>query len=122
MQTISGIVIHGNKRGRLLNFPTANVLLESQIEEGIYISETTVDTTPLPSLTFIGNAKTFNENTYQSETYILNFDQDIYDQKITVTLLKKLRGNEKFESTEALVLQMEQDKKDAESYFKKVSK
>jgi riboflavin kinase/FMN adenylyltransferase len=117
MQTFTGIVIHGNKRGRLLNFPTANVPLSIHIPEGIYISETSIMLETYHSLTFIGNAKTFDEHIYQSETYILNFDEDIYEKEITVTLLKKLRGNKKFDSQEELITQMEQDKKAAEKYF-----
>ncbi len=117
MQTFTGIVTHGNKRGRLLNFPTANVPLSIHIPEGIYISETSILLKTYPSLTFIGNAKTFNEHVYQSETYILNFDQDIYEKEISVSLLKKLRDNQKFDSQEALITQMEKDKKDAEMYF-----
>ena len=119
MYTFSGKVAHGKKRGKLLNFPTANVPLSLFIPEGIYISETSLKLQSYPSLTFIGSAKTFNEETYQSETYILNFDQDIYGSEISVTLLEKLRDNQKFESEEALIKQMEKDKKNAESYFKK---
>jgi riboflavin kinase/FMN adenylyltransferase len=119
MHTFSGKVIHGHKRGRLLNFPTANVPLLVAISEGIYISETSIDVQKYPSLTFIGAAKTFDEHTYQSETYILKFDQDIYEREISVTLLEKLRGNIKFDSQEELITQMEKDKKDAETYFSK---
>lgn len=117
MHTFSGKVLPGNKRGRLLNFPTANVPLTQSIPEGIYLSETVIEAISYPSLTFIGEAKTYDEHVYQSETYLLNFDQDIYDKTITVTLHRKLRDNKKFNTEDALVRQMEEDKKQAEAYF-----
>ena len=114
----SGIVVRGKNRGKKLGYPTANVLIEAIFKEGVYVSETTLDKNKLQSITFIGNAKTFNEQDYQSETYILDFNQDIYDQKIEVQLLKKIRDNQKFESADALILQMKKDEEEGRKYFK----
>lgn len=105
------------KRGRKLGFPTANVDLHNKLTEGVYISETKIKDSWLPSLTFIGAAKTFGDKKYQSETYILGFNQDIYDKWISVKFLKKIRGNKKFNSSEDLVKQMEKDKQQARKYF-----
>lgn len=113
----SGIVKHGKKRGRLLGFPTANIGLTQEIPEGIYLSWVEFDSRRLPSLTFIGSAKTFNEEEYQAEVNILNFDEDIYDKVLQVELIKKLRDNKWFSSKEELIEQMEQDKKQGEAYF-----
>ena len=113
----SGIVIRGKNRGKKLGYPTANVLIEAIFKEGVYVSETVIDKKKLQSITFIGNAKTFNEHDYQSETYILDFNRDIYDQKIEVKLLKKIRDNQKFESVDALILQMKKDEEEARKYL-----
>jgi len=117
MTQLSGIVIHGDHRGKKLGFPTANVALSEKIPEGIYISQTKIDTLLYSSLTFIGAAKTFDKTQYQAETYILDFDQDIYGKTITVELIKKIRDNMKFESEEKLIEQMKKDEKVARDHF-----
>ncbi len=114
----SSEIIHGNKRGKALGFPTANQKLEMEIPEGIYVSHAVLNGTSYNALTFIGKAQTFNEKKYQSETYILDFNEDIYGQILTVTLLKKLRDNMKFNSVEELISQMKKDTEDAIEYFK----
>lgn len=119
MKIIKGKVVEGKKRGRMMGFPTANLLLDEEIDEGIYLSFLYLDDEKYPSLTFIGAPITFNEKQIKAETFILNFDKDIYNKEITVELLKKIRDNRKFESQEMLVLEMENDKKIAEEYFKK---
>lgn len=106
-----------NKRGKTLGFPTANINLYKKIPEGIYISITKIKSIKFPSLTFIGVAKTFNEKKFHAETYILNFNQNIYDKWISVELLKKIRGNQKFKSVDNLIKQMKKDEKKARRYF-----
>src|SRR6266576_2532672 len=88
-----GKVIAGQKRGKKLGFPTANVRLHKKYT----------------AATFIGSAKTFGETEYKAETYILNFNQNLYGKWITIRLFKKLRDNKKFDSEKALVLQMKED-------------
>lgn len=117
MQILQGIVQKGHSRGKKLGFPTMNFPLEEHIEEGVYISIIVIAGRNYNALTFIGSAKTFDETVPQAETYVLNFDQDVYGENVSVKLLKKLRGNQKFESKEALIRQMEKDKKEAEKYF-----
>lgn len=118
MYSILGKVRKGKQRGRVLGFPTANVNLHKIIPHGIYISKTRIKGVLFPSLTFIGNAKTFGESRVQAETFILNFDKQIYNQWILVQLIKKIRENKKFDSIQALRAQMEKDKKEAREYFK----
>jgi riboflavin kinase/FMN adenylyltransferase len=116
---IMGIVQKGHQRGRNLGFPTANVALKQKIPSGIYISYTTIDNNSFTSVTFIGEAKTFDEAIYQAETYILDFQQDIYGKEITVTLLQKIRENKKFLSADNLIDQMKKDEVVARDFFKK---
>lgn len=106
-----------NKRGKDLGFPTANVNLSKSIPEGIYISLSKVDSKKCKSLTFIGTAKTFKETRFHSETYILDFKKNIYGKWISIELLKKIRGNKKFNSASDLVNQMKKDEKEARAFF-----
>ena len=117
MNLISGIVTKGKQRGKELGFPTANILLPVAIDEGIYISHTIINNALFPSLTFIGASKTFNETKFQAETYILNFDRDLYGEEIRIELIKKIRNNKKFSSSDELIEQMNRDKMEAEEYF-----
>ncbi len=111
-----GKVQSDNKRGKSLGFPTANVNLHKNIPEGIYVSRTKLDKKEYPSVTFIGVAKTFNDKSFKSETFILDFNRDIYNRWISVILLKKIRGNKKFDSPDKLIEQMKQDEKKAREY------
>ena len=115
-----GKVRKGKLRGRKLGFPTVNVNLRKDIPEGIYISKTKLEDIIYPSLTFIGKAKTFNGKTFQSETYILDFNKNIYSKWISVELLKKIRGNKKFNSAGELIQQMKKDVTIAETFFRQI--
>ncbi len=120
MVDIKGKVIDGKRRGKDLGFPTANVSLSGGEEEGIYISYAVVNNKKMPSLTFIGAAVTFGEKEVQAETYILDFDENLYGKEIEIELLKRIRDNKKFDTKEELIRQMEKDKIEAEEYFKNV--
>ena len=117
--TFWGKVQAGAKRGRALGFPTANIPLHKQIPEGVYISEITIKNKIYPAATFIGSAKTFGEKDYKSETYILDFNQNIYGEWISIKLVKKIRGNKKFAGEKDLVEQMKKDSKEVKNYFEK---
>lgn len=112
-----GKVRRHNQRGKKLGFPTANVSLHKSIPEGIYISKTKINGIEYKSLTFIGTVKTFNEKKFHAETYILDFDKNIYGEWITVRFLKRIRGNKKFKSAKELVEQMRNDEKIARRFF-----
>ena len=116
--TLQTKVQKGHSRGKKLGFPTINSPIERSFPDGIYFSYATVAGKRYNALTFIGEAKTFNETEYLSETYLLDFAQDIYGQDVTVEVLKKLRDNQKFASEEELIKQMEDDRKQAEAFFK----
>lgn len=114
---ITGIVKEGKKRGKRIGFPTINIPLIDKIPEGIYISQTEITGKKYNSLTFVGAAKTYNETNIQSETYILQYDTNLYGQYVTVNLLKKIRDNQTFASEEELIKQMERDKIQAINFF-----
>lgn len=105
------------QRGRQLGFPTANVNLHKNISEGIYISKIKLENKIYNSLTFIGKSKTFDEEKFQSETYILDFNKNIYGKYICVNLIKKIRENKKFNSEKTLIDQIKKDEIVARKYF-----
>lgn len=117
MHKFWGKVRKVNQRGKSLGFPTANVNLGRNITEGIYISKTRISDREYKSITFIGAAKIFNEKKVQSETYILDFNKNIYDSWISVKLLRKIRDNKKFSSVEDLIKEMKKDEEVARQYF-----
>ncbi|CAN5229099.1 hypothetical protein BH09PAT2_BH09PAT2_09180 [soil metagenome] len=104
-------------RGRKLGYPTANFPIAADAPEGIFVGYTTVKDRRLPSLIFVGPAITFGETDKKAEIYILDFDEDIYDQIIEVDVVKKLRDNIKFASAEELTEQMKQDEVEARKFF-----
>lgn len=117
LYTITGTVIEGKKRGRIMGYPTVNVKLNQHIESGIYASRVYIDGKAHIAATFIGDAKTFNENDYKLESFILDFDEEIYGKEVRVELYKKLRENQKYENVEELIKQIEKDISDTRSYF-----
>lgn len=120
--TFRGKVRVGQKRGRTLGFPTVNVLVHKRIPEGIYVSEVSVGRTKYHAATFVGSNKTFGEREYKAESYLLDFDEELYGKWITITVLKKLRENKRFSSAEALISQMNQDREAVIRYFSLLEK
>ncbi len=110
---IEGIVVEGDKRGRELGFPTANIPLGDTLHPGygVYAAwiKTEENETLLPSATNIGIRPMFEVPTAQVEAHILDFNQEIYGQTLRIRPVKRLRGEAKFDSVEALIEQMKQD-------------
>lgn len=114
---IEGIIIEGKKRGRQLGFPTINIQLHQKVESGIYVSHAYVDNKEYMAASFIGEAKTFDENDYKLEGYILDFDEEIYGKKVTVKLYKKLRDNTKYSNVQDLIEQIKKDVHQTREFF-----
>lgn len=119
LYTIVGIVEHGANRGKSIGFPTANLSLDQKIPEGIYAAQVTVDGELYIAASFVGSAKTFHKTEVKLESFLLDFDDNLYGKTITVTLYKKLRDNKKFDSVDTLVEQMKLDIKATKTFFKK---
>jgi len=113
-----GKVRQGAKRGRDLGFPTANILLHKKIPEGIYASEVFVKGKKYFAATFVGKAETFHEKDYKSESFLLDFSDNLYGKWITVRLHKNLRGNKKFAHAKDLIQQMQEDIVQTKKFFK----
>ena len=122
----SGVVIGGDKRGRELGFPTANIKLTSQEKllpaSGIYAVRFYVMNENHIGLLCIGNRPTFyNEGELVTEVYIYDFNREIYGEEVTVELIERLRGEEKFNSAEELINQMNKDKENGLKIFNKLN-
>lgn len=111
---IKGTVCEGKKLGRTLGFPTANVFLNDLTvipKKGVYKTLVTVNKKSYPAITNTGVNPTVGEETLRSETYIPDFDADLYGQEIKIEFIDFIRPEKKFESIEKL---QEQIKKDLE--------
>ncbi len=103
---IDGVVVEGRKLGRELGFPTANVELgdDAAVDNGVYESRVTIVDSgeSYGAVTNIGVNPTIGAVTRRSESYLLDFEGDLYGQVIRVELLCRLRGEQCFESVAAL--------------------
>ncbi|MDO4771985.1 MAG: bifunctional riboflavin kinase/FAD synthetase [Bacillota bacterium] len=109
---IKGRVVDGRKVGRKLGFPTANVEVYPEmavISNGVYYTRTLVKGKRFHSVTNIGNVPSFSGAPFSVETYILDFNQDIYGEEIKVEFIEKLREEIKYDNTTDLIRQIEDD-------------
>jgi riboflavin kinase/FMN adenylyltransferase len=119
--SLSGQVVSGDKRGRDLGFPTANLDLKPEQalpSDGVYATITHTDDNLLPSVTNIGVRPTFGGSKRLVETYILDFEGELLGQKITIDLVDKLRDEERFDTAEKLKAQMIKDVEQARQILK----
>lgn len=104
--TIIGEVVHGNKLGRKLGFPTANIDYKNYIlpKKGVYLTITKIKDKKYLSMTNIGLNPTLNEQEKtRLEIHILDFDEEIYGEEIEVSFIKYLRDEKRYESKQELV-------------------
>ena len=116
---LSGAVVHGQARGRLLGFPTANLGQIRQLVPGpgAYATRVHLAGRTWPGMTSIGHNPTFGEKGLTVETNILDFDNFIYGQDMALDFVARLRPIIRFESAEQLGRQLAQDRENARSYF-----
>ena len=108
---LSGKVVHGEKLGRSLGYPTANVeICNSYPINGIFLVEVNLGSHKnLYGLASIGNKPTFSGKNDLLEVFILNFNSNLYGQKIEIMFLEKIRNQIKFKNTQMLVEKMNED-------------
>lgn len=116
--SIIGRVFHGDKRGRQLGFPTANVKLKRRVSpvNGVYAVKIKTNCGVFFGVANIGSRPTVSGIRQQLEVHIFDFDFDLYGQTIEVILLKKLRKEMKFDSLSALIEQITIDSDEARQY------
>jgi len=109
---ISGTVVSGEKLGRKLGYPTANISLDHDYPlDGVYLTRTILDKKNYLSLTSIGDKPTFNGSEKLLEVFILDFDKDIYGEKLEICFLEEIRKQIKFNNQDELIKQMNEDYK-----------
>jgi riboflavin kinase/FMN adenylyltransferase len=119
----TGVVVHGDRRGRELGFPTANVQSKDPFlfpPDGIYVARLNVDGQALDGVLSIGTRPTYYDDREAEtavEVHLLHFNGDLYDKHVSVDWYKKLRDQIKFDGSGALIEQMNQDKAAAARYF-----
>lgn len=117
---LSGIVVQGDKRGRGIGFPTANIQVHDTNKlipgKGVYIVKVIIDEKTYKGMLNIGSRPTFNGSNISIEVYILNFNESIYGKNIKVEFIKWLRPEIKFSGIEQLKQQLEEDKKNLTEY------
>ncbi len=116
---ISGRVIAGHHRGRDLGFPTANIATRAETLplDGIYATLFQLGEKNLTSVSSIGLNPTFGDGPRTVESFILNFDGDIYGKAVKLCFVKRLREERKFSSVDELIVQIRSDVKVAASVF-----
>lgn len=118
---LSGIVVSGKQLGGTIGFPTANIEVKEPYKlipsSGVYIIKTQINTVVFSGIMNIGFNPTVLGKHQTIEAHLFNFSEDLYGKKITVTLIHFLREEQKFNSVEELVDQLNIDKKNAISYL-----
>ena len=112
--SLTGVVVAGNRMGRTIGFPTANLRLYEPLKlvpgRGVYMVEAEVLGRKYRGMTDIGTRPTVGGTFPTIETHILDFDEDIYGLPLTITFLRRIRDEIQFPSLDALKLQLEKDR------------
>jgi riboflavin kinase/FMN adenylyltransferase len=121
---LTGNVIKGKQLGRTINFPTANLHIEENYklipQNGVYIVKSIINQKTVFGMMNIGFNPTVNGQNQSIEIHYFDFDADLYDQKISVSILHRIRSEQKFESVSLLKAQLEKDASTAKEYIKKL--
>ncbi|MBV9215007.1 MAG: bifunctional riboflavin kinase/FAD synthetase [Acidobacteria bacterium] len=117
---VEGVIIRGNRRGHTIGFPTANLKPRNRVipKFGVYATATLIDGKWRKSITNIGVRPTFEDTTEPSiESYIFDFDGDLYGDSLRVRFLHRIRDERKFGGIDELKAQIERDTTRARNYF-----
>jgi riboflavin kinase/FMN adenylyltransferase len=109
---VSGEVVHGEKRGRDLGYPTANIRLDPAcgLRHGIYaVRAARADGTRIDGVASFGRRPTFDNGAPLLEVFLFDFKDDLYGERLDVAFMAFIRDEEKFDSLDALVKQMDDD-------------
>ena len=109
---LSGVVVQGKGLGHQFGIPTANIKLDKKIilpSTGVYYTHVHYQGKCLNGLTNLGFNPTFEKHPFSIETYIYDFDKNIYNQEITIEFKKKIRDEIKFDSIDDLISQIKRD-------------
>jgi riboflavin kinase/FMN adenylyltransferase len=123
--SVTGTVVHGDKRGRTIGFPTANVEVSDVYllpPTGVYAVSIIVKGQEYEGVCNIGYKPTFNKEKSAKpsiEVHIFDFQSEIYEEKVSVSWFKRIRSEQKFHNVDELISQIAKDKAAALQYFGK---
>ncbi|MEK4032936.1 bifunctional riboflavin kinase/FAD synthetase [Methylocystis sp. IM3] len=108
---VRGVVRHGDKRGRHLGFPTANLALDpsNRLRHGVYAVTIEIDGVWRDAVASFGRRPTFDNGAPLLEVFVFDFSGDLYGKDVEVAFHAFLRGEEKFDSVETLIAKMDDD-------------
>jgi riboflavin kinase/FMN adenylyltransferase len=121
---VDGTIVEGDRRGRTIGFPTANLRTDNELlpPHGVYATTTTIGGVVRPAVTNVGVRPTVvASGRTQVETHIFNFDQDLYGQQVRVGFVQRIRDERAFESIDALRAQIGADCDRARVLFDRLS-
>ena len=121
---LSGEVVSGTKRGHSIGFPTANISVESDQalpSNGVYATRAHLDGLVYRSVTSVGVRPTFDVSERTVEVFLMDFDEDIYGRDLSIELVARLRGEEKFASAEELSRQIAVDVQQAQAILDEIA-
>lgn len=118
---LTGTIVKGKGIGRTINFPTANLKIEESYKlipkNGVYIIQSTINNRLVFGMMNIGFNPTVNGEGHSIEIHFFDFKEILYDKKLQIQVLKRIRDEEKFDSLEQLTEQLEKDKSTAMNYI-----
>jgi len=119
---LTGIIVKGKQLGRTIGFPTANLKIEEDYklipQNGVYVVKSFINEKEVFGMMNIGTNPTVGGQTQTIETNFLDFSDDLYDKKLKIELLHRIRSEEKFASLEALKERISKDKITTQEYIK----
>ena len=125
LYVVRGTVVQGRKVGRLLGFRTANIAIEeggTVPECGVYAAVVLVKDKMQRAMVNVGTRPSFDDvdGRVTIEAHLFDFDEDIYDERVLMFVLKRMRDEIKFNSTTELMGQLWEDKLRVENFFKEL--
>ena len=118
---LNGTVVNGKKLGGKIGYPTANIDVKETYKlipkTGVYVVKATIDKKTVFGMMNIGNRPTVNGNHQTIEVHFFDFNEDLYNQHLTIELLYFLRDEHKFDSVELLIHQLKKDEETARDYI-----
>jgi riboflavin kinase / FMN adenylyltransferase len=115
--SVNGVVVHGEKLGRTLGYPTANIVPNDPAQlipaQGIYAVQISFEDLTYPAMLSIGTRPTVSDaGNVSIEAYLFDFDGDLYDRELSVQFVQRMRDELKFDSLDELVAALKQDEVD----------
>lgn len=120
--SMQGRVVHGNERGRMIGFPTANIYLHREVTpvKGVYVVRMHgLESNALPGVANVGIRPTVGGTRTILEVHLFDFNREIYGRHVSVEFCKKLRDEKRFDNLDLLKQQIWKDAEEAKEYFVK---